>query len=221
MGKRLFDFLAAWFGLILLSPFLLAVAAAIRLESPGPIFYRGERVGKGGKLFRIYKFRSMIVDAERKGGSSTADNDLRVTKTGQVIRKFKLDELSQLINVLFGDMSIVGPRPQVKWAVDTYTPEERLVLELRPGITDWASIKFHNEGEILKASGIADPDEAYMKIIHPEKMRLQLKYLRERSFWIDLIIIWETVRTLFSTRITDSVCIAEQPKTDRRGRGAI
>lgn len=203
MIKRLFDFSSALLGLIFLSPLFVFVALAIRIESPGPVFYRGERVGKEGELFRIYKFRSMIVDAESKGASSTSDGDERVTQTGRFIRKYKLDEFSQLINVLVGDMSLVGPRPQVKWAVDTYSFEERKVLALRPGITDWASIKFHNEGEILKASGIEDSDEAYMKIIHPEKMRLQLKYLQEQSLWVDITIICETVRTLFITRVAD------------------
>ena len=200
MLKRTFDFLVALVSIIMLSPFFLAIAAAIRFESAGPVFYRGERVGKDGKLFKIYKLRSMVVNADKMGGTSTSDSDSRVTKTGRFIRKYKVDELSQLINVLVGDMSLVGPRPQVAWAVDTYSEEERQVLRLRPGITDWASIRFHNEGEIIAGSGISDPDEAYMKLIHPEKMQLQLKYLRERSFWVDIGIILQTVQTLFVTR---------------------
>lgn len=204
MLKRAFDFFAALIGLILLSPLFAAVAIAIKLESPGPVFYRGERVGRYGKLFRIYKFRSMVVNADKIGGSTTSDSDSRVTKTGRFIRKYKLDEFSQLINVLVGDMSLVGPRPQVKWAVDTYTEEEKQVLTLRPGITDWASIKFHNEGEIIANSGISDPDEAYMKIIHPEKMRLQLQYLRERNFLVDIKILFQTVSTLFFSRISNA-----------------
>jgi len=188
-------------GLLILSPLLCIIAIAIKLESKGPVFYRGERVGKGGKIFRIYKFRSMVVNAEKTGGSSTSVRDSRVTRTGHIVRKYKLDELSQLINVFLGDMSLVGPRPQVKWAVNTYSSEEKKVLDLRPGITDWASIAFHNEGEIIEKSGIADPDEAYMKLIHPKKMELQLKYLRERTFWIDIQILFQTIITLFSTRM--------------------
>jgi lipopolysaccharide/colanic/teichoic acid biosynthesis glycosyltransferase len=144
----------------------------------------------------------MVIDADRKGPASTSSNDMRVTRGGHIIRKFKLDELSQLINVFLGDMSLVGPRPQVQWAVDKYTDEEKQMLQLRPGITDWASIKFHNEGEIISRSGITDPDEAYMKLIHPEKMRLQLKYLKEHNLWIDLLIIIQTILTLFMTRVS-------------------
>jgi lipopolysaccharide/colanic/teichoic acid biosynthesis glycosyltransferase len=199
--KRIFDIAVSFVGLLILSPLLFVIALLIKLESRGPVFYRGERVGKDGKIFRIYKFRSMIVDADKAGGSTTSSGDPRVTGVGKVVRKFKLDELSQLINVLFGDMSIVGPRPQVQWAVNTYNEEERRILQLRPGITDWASIKFHNEGEIIANSGMADSDEAYMKLIHPEKTRLQLRYLKEHNIWIDIQIISQTVATLFVTRV--------------------
>jgi lipopolysaccharide/colanic/teichoic acid biosynthesis glycosyltransferase len=199
--KRIFDIVVSFIGLLILSPLLFVIALLIKLESRGPVFYRGERVGKDGKIFRIYKFRSMIVDADRIGGSTTSGKDPRVTRLGKVVRKYKLDELSQLINVLVGDMSIVGPRPQVQWAVNTYNEEERRILQLRPGITDWASIKFHNEGEIIANSGMADPDEAYLKLIHPEKTRLQLRYLQEHNIWIDMQIISQTVATLFVTRV--------------------
>lgn len=188
-------------GLILASPLFLLLAVLIKLESKGPVFYCGERVGRGGALFRIYKFRSMVVNADKIGGSSTSNQDPRVTRIGGIVRKYKLDELSQLINVFLGDMSLVGPRPQVKWAVDLYSEEEKAVLRLRPGITDWASIQFHNEGEIIEKSGMADPDEAYMKLIHPRKMQLQLKYLREHTLWIDATILFQTFLKLFSTRI--------------------
>jgi lipopolysaccharide/colanic/teichoic acid biosynthesis glycosyltransferase len=200
--KRIIDFIIALIGLILLSPLFAILALIIKIESKGPVFYRGERIGKNGKLFRIYKFRSMVVDADKVGGSSTSNNDPRVTRIGNIVRKYKLDELSQLINVFVGDMSLVGPRPQVKWAVDTYSEEEKQVLQLRPGITDWASIVFHNEGELIEKSGITDPDEAYMKLIHAKKMQLQLKYLHEHSLWIDIKILFLTVLTLISTRVS-------------------
>ncbi len=201
MIKRIFDFIFALLGLIILSPIFLFFAICIKVESKGPVFYRGTRVGRFGKPFRIFKFRSMVENAERMGASSTGESDMRVTKVGRFIRKFKLDEFSQLINVLFGDMSLVGPRPEVQKFVDLYTEEERKLLTLRPGITDWSSIKFHNEGEIIEKSGIEDADEAYAKLIRPEKLRLQLKYLHENNLWIDTKIIFSTIITIFTTRI--------------------
>lgn len=201
MAKRLFDVVISAIGLILLSPAFLLLALVIKLDSHGPVFYRGVRVGRNGRSFNIYKFRSMVADAERRGAASTSTTDLRVTRSGRFIRKFKFDEFSQLINVLLGDMSIVGPRPEVRKFVDKYTEEEKLILSVRPGITDWSSIKFHNEGEIIESSGIPDADEAYETLIRPEKLRLQLKYVRERSLLVDIRIIGATVVKLFSTRI--------------------
>lgn len=201
MQKRIFDIAFSSIGLIFLSPFLLLIAILIKLESAGPVFYRGLRVGRHGNPFRIYKFRSMVQNADKLGASSTSNEDVRVTKVGRLIRKFKLDEFSQLINVILGDMSIVGPRPEVKKFVNMYTEEEKAILTLRPGITDWASIRFHNEGEIIEASGIADADEAYAKLIRPEKLRLQLKYVREHNLWIDIKIIAATLLTIVSTRM--------------------
>jgi len=200
MGKRFFDLIISFFALVLLSPVLLLISVLIRFSSAGPIFYRGERVGLNGKVFSTFKFRSMVVDAETLGGASTHETDVRITPVGSFLRRFKLDELPQLINVLLSDMSLVGPRPEVKKFVDMYAPEEKIILTVRPGITDWASIKFHNEGEIIAASCIKDADEAYAKLIRPEKIRLQMKYVRERTFWIDLKIIAETILTLFRTR---------------------
>lgn len=205
MLKRLFDVFFSVLGLIVLAPFFLVIAVAIKLESPGPVFYRGWRVGLRGRPFQIYKFRSMVVNAEQVGASSTAATDARVTRCGRLIRRFKLDELSQLINVLKGDMSLVGPRPEVQKFVDQYTEEEKAILSVRPGITDWASIRFNNEGEIIEASGISDADEAYAKLIRPEKLRLQLKYVRERNLMVDLQIIFATILTLFSTRMGGGV----------------
>ena len=216
MIKRLFDLFCSSIGLILFSPVFLTLAIAIKLDSPGPIFYRGVRIGRYGKPFRIYKFRSMVQDAEKIGAASTSATDMRVTRTGHIIRKFKLDEFSQLINVLIGDMSLVGPRPEVQKFVDMYTEEEKAILTLRPGITDWSSIRFHNEGEIIEASGIADADEAYAKIIRPTKLRLQLKYLREHNLWIDIKIIICTILTLISTRTGGGVIgVPELPPADR------
>jgi lipopolysaccharide/colanic/teichoic acid biosynthesis glycosyltransferase len=200
MMKRLFDFTLALFGLIIIGPFLLLIVILIKLDSKGPVFYRGERIGRLGKPFKIFKFRSMVQNAEKFGAASTNAGDIRITRMGKLIRKFKLDEFSQLVNVVRGEMSLVGPRPEVKKFVDVYTEDEKIILTVRPGITDWSSIKFHNEPEIIAASGIEDADEAYVKLIRPEKLRLQMKYVRERTFWIDLMIIFATILTLISTR---------------------
>jgi len=191
MLKRLFDIVLSLFGLILISPVLVTLAIMIKKEDRGPVFYRGVRVGRFGKLFRTFKFRTMVVNAEKLGGPSTADDDPRITKVGNFIRKFKLDELPQLINVLKGEMSIVGPRPEVQMYVDMFTEGERAILSVRPGITDWASIWNPDEGGIL--AGSLDPEKTYMEKIRPEKIRLQLKYVRERSFWVDLKIILRTL----------------------------
>jgi lipopolysaccharide/colanic/teichoic acid biosynthesis glycosyltransferase len=193
--KRFFDICFSAFMLLLLSPLLLLISLAIKLTSRGPVLYRGERVGLKGRKFRICKFRSMVIDAEKKGGSSTGDDDPRITRVGKLIRRFKLDELPQFLNVLVGDMSVVGPRPQVQWAVDLYTEEQKKLLDVRPGITDNASIRFRNEGEILK--GAADPDKAYLELIAPEKIRLGLEYVRNQSLLLDLHIIFLTVFSLF------------------------
>jgi len=194
MVKRLFDVSAVAIGIVLLSPLLFWLAWRIKSEDGGPVFYRGERVGLHGKPFRIFKFRTMVVDAEKIGGSSTSDDDSRITKVGRFLRKYKLDELPQLINVLFGEMSLVGPRPEVKKFTDMYTDDEKVILSVRPGITDWASLWNPDEGALLKGS--VDPDKDYMENIRPEKIRLQLKYVRERSFWTDLKIIFLTVKTI-------------------------
>jgi lipopolysaccharide/colanic/teichoic acid biosynthesis glycosyltransferase len=201
-AKRLVDVVAAGGGLLALSLPLAAVAVAIKLDSPGPVFYRGERVGRYGKSFRIFKFRSMRVN-DGSGPNTTSANDERVTRFGKIIRKYKLDELSQLINVVLGDMSLVGPRPEVQWCVDLFTEEERAILNVRPGITDWSSIKFHNEGEIIANSGYADPDQAYLALVRPEKLHLQLKYVRECSVVTDFKILFETMRVLVQTRLAD------------------
>jgi lipopolysaccharide/colanic/teichoic acid biosynthesis glycosyltransferase len=195
IAKRTFDTALAALGLIVVSPVLAAIAIAIKTGSKGPLLYKGRRVGLDGVPFEMLKFRTMVVDADKIGGSSTPEDDPRVTPIGKKLRRYKLDELPQLLNVLKGDMSFVGPRPQVQWAVDLYTPEEREILRVRPGITDEASLKFSNEAEILKGS--TDPDKDYIEKIHPEKMRLSLEYVRHRSFSGDLSIIARTAGAIF------------------------
>ena len=191
MLKRSLDIFASALGLLLFSPVLIAVALWIKLDSPGPVFYRGRRAGRGGKPFGIFKFRSMVVDADRIGGPSTSGNDPRVTRSGRFIRRSKLDELTQLINVLLGQMSLVGPRPEIVDKVEQYTPEEKQVLKLRPGITDWASIWNADEGGLLE--GTADPDEAYERILRPTKIKLQLYYCQTRTLFSDIKIIFYTI----------------------------
>jgi lipopolysaccharide/colanic/teichoic acid biosynthesis glycosyltransferase len=195
MLKRAFDILASAVGLIVLSPLFLAIAVWIKLDSRGPVFYRGWRAGRGGKPFRIVKFRSMVTEADRRGGPTTSDDDPRLTRSGRFIRRLKLDELSQLVNVLLGQMSLVGPRPEVVDKLERYSDEERRVLAVRPGITDWASIWNADEGAVV--AGAPDPDEAYEKVIRPTKLKLQLDYCRNRSFLGDLKIIVFTLVKIF------------------------
>src|ERR1700680_3940707 len=178
-AKRFFDALLSFAGVLLISPFLLLIAALIKLASPGPVLYRGIRVGQYGKPFRILKFRSMIVDAERHGGSATAGDDPRLTSIGKFLRRYKLDELPQLFNVLKGEMSFVGPRPEVQKYVDRYSEDDKAILQLRPGITDWASIWNSNEAAVLEGS--RDPEKTYEELIRPTKIALQLVYVRNHS----------------------------------------
>jgi lipopolysaccharide/colanic/teichoic acid biosynthesis glycosyltransferase len=194
--KRVFDAVFSLAGLLITSPLLLAVAIWVKLDSPGPVFYRGVRAGRYNRPFRIFKFRSMVRQAESVGASSTSADDLRITRSGRFIRRYKIDELGQLLNVLFGDMSIVGPRPEVLSYTLKYEGEFLEILSVRPGITDWASIWNAEEGEVL--AGAADADRAYEILIQPTKLRLQLKYVREHTFWTDLKIVAYTVRRIFN-----------------------
>lgn len=194
MLKRCFDIFASVLGLLFLLPFLLALAVVIKLDSRGPVFYRGLRGGRFGKPFRIFKFRTMVHNAEKIGGPSSAADDPRITRTGSFLRRYKLDELPQLINVAKGEMSFVGPRPEVFQEVQLYTEKEKRLLEVRPGITDWASIQFRNEGEILR--GYADPHQAYREKIRPEKVRLGLEYVNSHSFATDCRIIVQTLKAI-------------------------
>lgn len=191
--KRLLDFTAAGLGLIVLSPLFLLLAILIRCESPGPVFYRGKRTGRYGRTFRIFKFRSMVVNAESCGGTTTAHNDPRVTRLGAVLRKYKLDELPQLINVLIGDMSLVGPRPEVQEYTDLFTEDEKRILSVRPGITDLSSLKFH---DLQAAVGSHDVDRVFRETILPQKNALRLKYVDEQSLLGDLAIIAKTLWTI-------------------------
>lgn len=191
MLKRFFDICAALVGLAACSPIFFMVAWLIKREDGGPVFYPGVRTGRHGSPFRMFKFRTMVVNADRIGGSSTADDDPRITRIGQKLRKFKLDELPQLLNVLKGDMSIVGPRPEVPYYTDKFDAAEKAILNVRPGITDWATLWNPDEGAILK--GADDPDKAYEELIRPTKIKLQLKYVQEQSFLSDLRIIMKTL----------------------------
>jgi lipopolysaccharide/colanic/teichoic acid biosynthesis glycosyltransferase len=189
-AKRSFDVIVAAIALVFLAPVFLLIALVIKLCSPGPVLYRGVRVGLNGTLFSMLKFRTMVVNAESLGGSATAADDQRLTKLGKLLRQYKLDELPQLLNVLSGDMSLVGPRPEVQKYVNLYSPEEKAILGVRPGITDWASIWNSNEAAVLEGS--RDPEKTYEELIRPTKVTLQLVYVRSHSFITDLRIIFHT-----------------------------
>ncbi|MDI6891049.1 MAG: sugar transferase [Thermodesulfovibrionales bacterium] len=195
MLKRLFDIILSSVALIILSPLFVIVGILIKLDSSGPVFYRGVRIGRYRKPFKIYKFRTMVANAEQIGPASTAADDPRLTKIGRnFIKRYNLDELPQFINVLKGDMSIVGPRPEVSEVVALYPEEERAsVLSVRPGITDWATLWIRDEGERLKGS--SNPHQTYLEEIWPKKRRLQMKYIDNHSIWVDIKIMALTLKT--------------------------
>ena len=188
--KRLFDIILSSLGLLILSPIFAIVAIWIKLDSCGPIFYRQVRVGRYNQNFRIYKFRSMRVGSDKGSLVTIGGRDPRITTSGYFIRKFKIDELPQLINVLIGDMSLVGPRPEVRHYVNYWTPEQMHVLDVRPGITDPASIKFRNENELLEKA--ENPEKYYIEVIMQEKIRLYLEYVNQHNLFYDLKIIFQT-----------------------------
>lgn len=198
---RVLDVLASLVGLVLLSPFFLLVAVVIKLDSAGPVFYRAERVGRGGHSFRLFKFRSMVhlekagADHRRGPGITTAADE-RVTRLGRLLRKTKVDELPQLINVLCGDMSLVGPRPEDPGYVALYTREQRRVLAVRPGITSPASARYRHEEELLCTAG-PNWEQVYVEEVMPHKLQMELDYLKRRTLWTDLGVIFETFMTLF------------------------
>ncbi|HEC92859.1 MAG TPA: sugar transferase [Candidatus Atribacteria bacterium] len=201
MLKRLIDILLSSVALIILSPLFAIVAILIKLDSPGPVFYRGVRIGRYGRPFRIYKFRTMVANAERIGGPSTAADDPRLTKIGRkFIKRFNLDELPQFINVLKGEMSIVGPRPEVPEVINLLPANERnVLLSVRPGITDWATLWIRDEAERLEGS--PEPHQKYLKEIWPTKRKLALKYVRSHSLWTDFKIMFKTLKVHLIDRL--------------------
>jgi len=193
--KRLFDILSSLLALLLLSPLFICISLIILLGSRGGVFYRQQRVGRRGKPFMLYKFRSMRPDSDKGSLITIGGRDSRITREGYILRRYKLDELPQLLNVLRGDMSVVGPRPEVQRYVDMYTPEQKQVLNVRPGLTDWASIMYMDENELLGKS--SDPEYTYIHEIMPAKLELNLKYIREAGLFTDLKIIFSTFFRIF------------------------
>jgi len=189
--KRCFDIVFSAFGIFILSPVFVLIALAIVIDSRGGIFYRQRRVGKDDKDFFILKYRTMKTNSDKSGLLTVGARDSRITRVGYFLRKYKLDELPQLFNVLEGDMSFVGPRPEVRKYVDMYTLDQKKVLAVKPGITDYASIEYSNENEILAKS--KNPEQTYITEIMPHKLQLNLKYINEQSFFTDLKIIFRTV----------------------------
>jgi lipopolysaccharide/colanic/teichoic acid biosynthesis glycosyltransferase len=191
LTKRLFDFLASFIGIIILSPILIIVSIAIKVDSKGEVMFLQKRVGKDGKPFNIYKFRTMVTDAEKLGKQITVGKDNRITKVGGFLRKYKLDELPQLFNVLKGEMSLVGPRPEVPAYVNLYNEAERKVLSVKPGITDFASIEYKDENEIL--GKVDNPEEYYINVIMKHKLELNIQYINNNNIFLDIKIIIKTI----------------------------
>lgn len=189
--KRIFDFLLSLIGVIILSPIFIIVSISIKIDSEGSVLFLQKRVGRYGKEFNIYKFRTMVTDAERLGKQITVGKDNRITRVGAFLRKFKIDELPQLFNVLKGDMSLVGPRPEVPKYVDLYTDEQRKVLDVRPGITDMASLRYKDENDIL--GKVENPEEYYINVIMKDKLRLNLEYIEKSNVFFDIYLIVKTV----------------------------
>ena len=191
---RFFDLIFSIMGLVILSPLFIVLYLLIRIESKGGGFYSQERIGKNGKPFKLYKFRSMRIGSDKKGLITIGEKDNRITKTGFILRKYKLEELPQLWNVFIGDMSLVGPRPEVKKYTDLYTEEQKQVLHVRPGITDWASIKYVDENKILGES--KTPDEAYVNLIMPNKIKLNMVYIQNQTLGEYFKIIFTTFKEI-------------------------
>ncbi len=194
MLKRLFDIVFSLLGLILLLPLLIVIALILTLESKGPVFYKQVRVGKGNTDFNIFKFRTMFIGSDKKGLLTVGDRDPRVTHTGFFLRKYKLDELPQLINVLLGSMSFVGPRPEVRHYVNYYSADDMQILSIKPGITDYASIVFRDEAELLKTA--KNPEDLYINTILPQKIALNKKYINTANLLVDFKIIIKTIQTI-------------------------
>ena len=194
--KRFIDIILAGIGVLVLVPVFIIITIFIKLGSKGSVFYRQKRVGKNGNEFLIWKFRTMSLDADKKGLLTIGGRDPRITEVGYYLRKYKLDELPQLFNVIAGEMSLVGPRPEVKKYTDLYDDRQRVVLSVKPGITDWASIKYSNENEIL--AQYDDPEQAYVEKVMPEKLELNLQYISQQSLQTDFIILWKTIQKIFT-----------------------
>lgn len=210
--KRLTDIIVSMIFLAIFGPLMIALGLLVKLDSPGPVFYRGKRAGNGGSTFLILKFRSMVVDAESRGGFSTAINDPRLTSIGRFLRKYKLDELPQFFNVLAGDMSLVGPRPQVVFYTDKYEGDEKLILSIKPGITDLASLYYADMDSVL---GSGDVDARYITEVEPVKNKLRLRYVREQSYLLDMRILVETAFKLIGfENITGLNISSVRPKSN-------
>lgn len=195
MAKRIFDIISSILGLILFSPFLIIISILILIDSKGGIFFKQQRVGKNNIDFGLLKFRTMKVDSEKQGQLTISNKDSRITKVGSFLRKYKLDEIPQLINVLKGEMSVVGPRPEVRKYVNLYTPKQLKVLTVKPGLTDLASLKYINENEILSKS--STPEKTYIEEIMQEKLKLNMEYIAKNNLWFDIQLIFKTIGKLF------------------------
>jgi len=210
--KRLFDIGLTLTSLVVLSPVIIVIAVLIKITDSGPVFYRGVRVGRGNRPFIMLKFRTMVANADKIGVSSTALDDPRITSIGRFLRRYKLDELPQLFNVLVGEMSFVGPRPEIQKFVDLFTEEESAILSVPPGITDWASLWNSDEGAIL--AGSPDPDRDYLVKIRPIKIRFQLEYVKKRSFLVDMGILIRTGIAVLSKSKAPALADIERDSQD-------
>jgi len=219
MVKRVFDLFFAIVGLVLLAPLFVIITVAINLDSPGPVFYRGERIGEKGRVFKIYKFRTMVIEADRMGPALTRGGDPRVTTVGRILRRWKVDELPQLINVIRGEMGVVGPRPEAPEYVRHYTAEQRKVLEVRPGITGLTQVRFRHEESLL--SRCANPEQDYVERIMPQKLAMDLEYLENQSLLLDLKLLVRTFLCLFEGTAQAQLSSAGEahPVSKERGSG--
>ena len=218
--KRLFDILFSFIGLLLLQPFFIVIAIMIKVDSTGPVFFRQGRVGKNFRRFMIYKFRTMVLDAENKGLHITSGGDNRITRVGRILRRFKIDELPQLYNVLKGDMSLVGPRPEVIRYVEWYKEDYERILSVRPGITDISSMTFRNEESILQGSD--DPERYYVHVLLPEKMRLAREYIQKVSFFYDVRLIFKTLyKIVFQLKVPGKQALSLQDNASNRKGKAV
>jgi lipopolysaccharide/colanic/teichoic acid biosynthesis glycosyltransferase len=217
MTKRFFDLAVATIALVLLSPFFLLMAILIPLDSPGPVFYRASLVGKDGKIFAMLKFRTMVTGADRIGPTVTCGRDPRITRVGRAIRPVRLDELPQFLNVIKGEMSLVGPRPETEPWIAHYTPDQQRVLSVRPGMTSWASIRYRFEEEGLSQEGL---EQEYSRMLLPEKLALDLRYVEQQSLGLDIAILFQTAWALFTDPIRSLLWHSKPEATKAAPSGA-